>query len=789
MAKRDALVLQWVLCIGFWLLPFVPLPAATLDETMSFGRIRTWPRDREVIVISADNCEMKLGTQVLGKIPPKTPLAVLAEQKPFAQVEFEGKKGWVQESQFIRLGKNPPTSEGFCRRGLDALSAGNLDAARMNLFIAVSLDPSDEAYKGLFTSLTELAEKVREGSEFYTKANEIIEHSQKNAQDARMLAGSGFDEKGSLAASRKQNAEQRMAESKAEQDAAKDMYEQLKKYGKSMDDHVGMKVKWYIDNGLVHFGLALADFKKAIVKNPTYDFWVKSGSYTVYENLEKLRQMVTDSNRHCTTAAEARKAGQFAKARVEYGSALRVWNCNKLALEGFLEACDAVERLSAQKHQAEALIRAGRLDELEALAKDVGTLSGDFEDFNKILQQGRQAATEARASLQNADAALKDGRMGDAWVLADRAMQSWKTSPDAARILKAVAEKDAGLATELGKVPELRSKQEYAYALPIIQKLKASHPKDLQLATLEKDLNDRLKEWDADIARAKQLESSVKLMDAFDLFRRRNSSDDVARVAATLAKTYETQEKWERAVAFYELGGKTDDAKRVRQAHAVFGEVAVYSTSEKTGTELFEENANRVCFILVRTDHGLQSGTGFLVSREGHIVTNNHVIGDGAKEVKIRFPDEKNFRPATVIKTVKTPDLALLKTDAAGLAHIPVQVARGVKPKVGSKVYALGFPHIPVAEEGDAAVHSTFTEGTVSNGDRQVMGMSCLQTTASINRGNSGGPLFDSYGRVVGVNTLVIITDELIRDVFFAIQIDAAWTHLLEGIPVEKSSD
>ncbi|MDO5622321.1 MAG: DegQ family serine endoprotease [Paracoccus sp. (in: a-proteobacteria)] len=138
-------------------------------------------------------------------------------------------------------------------------------------------------------------------------------------------------------------------------------------------------------------------------------------------------------------------------------------------------------------------------------------------------------------------------------------------------------------------------------------------------------------------------------------------------------------------------------------------------------------------------------GSGFVISADGYIVTNNHVI-DGADEIQAEFRDGVK-RPAKVIGTDPNTDIALLKVDASDLPF--VQFGDSDQARVGDWVLALGNP----LGQGFSA-----TAGIVSARNRELTGTydDFIQTDASINRGNSGGPLFDLNGEVIGVNTAIL---------------------------------
>ncbi len=144
-------------------------------------------------------------------------------------------------------------------------------------------------------------------------------------------------------------------------------------------------------------------------------------------------------------------------------------------------------------------------------------------------------------------------------------------------------------------------------------------------------------------------------------------------------------------------------------------------------------------------------GSGFIVDRRGHILTNNHVV-EGAEQIKVTLPDERAFR-ATLVGADRFTDLAVLKIEAKDLPVLPL--GDSSRLAVGEGVIAIGSP---LWIEGGPTV----TVGVVSALGRSMeeAGLPILhdlvQTDAAINPGNSGGPLLNLAGQVVGINTAVI---------------------------------
>ena len=155
-------------------------------------------------------------------------------------------------------------------------------------------------------------------------------------------------------------------------------------------------------------------------------------------------------------------------------------------------------------------------------------------------------------------------------------------------------------------------------------------------------------------------------------------------------------------------------------------------------------------------------GSGFILSREGYIVTNNHVVED-ADQIKVKLANGKEYDGKVIGRDPKT-DLALVKIDGASDLHA-LPLGNSDELKVGSWVVAVGSPF---------GLEQTVTAGIVSAKGR-VIGSgpydNFIQTDASINPGNSGGPLINTKGEVVGINTAIIASAQGIG---FAIPVNMA---------------
>jgi S1-C subfamily serine protease len=166
--------------------------------------------------------------------------------------------------------------------------------------------------------------------------------------------------------------------------------------------------------------------------------------------------------------------------------------------------------------------------------------------------------------------------------------------------------------------------------------------------------------------------------------------------------------------------------------------------------------------VRIQTSTGV--GTGFFVSDDGYIMTNNHVVQTGtgrgsSNAIKVTL-DDGSVKDATVVGTDTRSDLALVKIDGKGYAGL--QFASLEDTPVGADVVAIGFAlDLPngAGVQGDGSGAPTVTRGIVSAKNRSITEQSAvlgaIQTDAAINHGNSGGPLLNMMGQVVGVNTAI----------------------------------
>ena len=163
--------------------------------------------------------------------------------------------------------------------------------------------------------------------------------------------------------------------------------------------------------------------------------------------------------------------------------------------------------------------------------------------------------------------------------------------------------------------------------------------------------------------------------------------------------------------------------------------------------EIYKKCIGSVVSITASSQSGKSSGTGIVLSADGYLITNHHVI-ENAQVIAVQTSDERQFQ-ASIIGSDEASDLAVLKVEADDLQ--PAEFGDSDKLAVGDRVVAIGDPL-------GAQLRGTMTSGIVSaiNRDLEVNDrtMTLIQTDAALNNGNSGGPLINCYGQVIGINTM-----------------------------------
>ena len=200
-------------------------------------------------------------------------------------------------------------------------------------------------------------------------------------------------------------------------------------------------------------------------------------------------------------------------------------------------------------------------------------------------------------------------------------------------------------------------------------------------------------------------------------------------------------------------GGVASAQSRPTPTQIPQGEGNLVSEYERVIHSVYQRTINGV----VNLTDGQVTGSGFIIDRQGHIITNNHVAGQ-MQQIQITFAD-RSFTTGRLVGTFQAGDIAVVQAAKLPSSATPVELGDSGALLVGQIVVAIGSP---------LGLEQTVTSGIVSALNRSIEDIDpgadttqegslqgLIQTDAAINPGNSGGPLFDSRGRVVGMNTLI----------------------------------
>jgi S1-C subfamily serine protease len=205
---------------------------------------------------------------------------------------------------------------------------------------------------------------------------------------------------------------------------------------------------------------------------------------------------------------------------------------------------------------------------------------------------------------------------------------------------------------------------------------------------------------------------------------------------------------------------------------------AILDPTEEENVRVYKQASPSVANILTKTveyDFFFNpvpvegAGSGFLIDTDGHILTNYHVVQD-AQTIEVTFGNHNTYK-ARLIGADTVNDIALIQIDAKGHALTPLPLGDSRNLEVGQRVLAIGNPF---------GFESTLTTGVVSSLGRTVQTSDntfideAIQTDAAINRGNSGGPLLNSRGEVIGINSAIYSPSGTTAGIGFAIPINTA---------------
>jgi putative serine protease PepD len=190
--------------------------------------------------------------------------------------------------------------------------------------------------------------------------------------------------------------------------------------------------------------------------------------------------------------------------------------------------------------------------------------------------------------------------------------------------------------------------------------------------------------------------------------------------------------------------------ERATAATATTESAALQANSQLTVNQIYRKARSGVVDITVTQSNSKAEGSGFVVDKRGDIVTNEHVV-DGGGSIQVEFSDGRKAS-ARVVGTDPSSDLAVIRVSVPSSALQPLTISDSSKVQVGDGVVAIGSPF---------GLSGTVTTGVVSALNRSISAPNrytitgAIQTDAPINRGNSGGPLLDAHGDVIGVNSQI----------------------------------
>ncbi len=194
--------------------------------------------------------------------------------------------------------------------------------------------------------------------------------------------------------------------------------------------------------------------------------------------------------------------------------------------------------------------------------------------------------------------------------------------------------------------------------------------------------------------------------------------------------------------------------------------VDVYERVSPSVVSITTRVLRRNFFFEVTPEEG--AGSGFVLDRQGHILTNYHVIAE-AERIEVNFGEDTVYT-AQVVGLDRRNDIALIRVDAPAELLEPVELGTSANLRVGQRAIAIGNPFGQFGRTLTTGVISALGRTLEGQDGRTITGI--IQTDAAINRGNSGGPLLDSSGRVIGINTAIFSPTGASAGVGFAVPVD-----------------
>jgi putative serine protease PepD len=198
--------------------------------------------------------------------------------------------------------------------------------------------------------------------------------------------------------------------------------------------------------------------------------------------------------------------------------------------------------------------------------------------------------------------------------------------------------------------------------------------------------------------------------------------------------------------------GQVELARPRSSTTAATGTTRAVANTALTATQIYQKDSDGIVTIKVSTADGSDLGTGIVLNSKGLILTNDHVVKDAESITVNSAHDDSLTRAAKLVGEEANEDLALIQINPAGMGLKPLAFASSSAAQVGDQVYAIGNPY---------GLEETLTKGIISALGRQISApdghaiTDAIQTDAALNPGNSGGPLINEEGAVIGVNSQI----------------------------------
>jgi S1-C subfamily serine protease len=419
--------------------------------------------------------------------------------------------------------------------------------------------------------------------------------------------------------------------------------------------------------------------------------------------VEKVERLVTDSGPLAAAAKEIRQL------LGEKGSAVSKARASEEA-GNYLGALAVYDRYGLKADAGRVLATAAKMAENLGnfmLAHTLYGRAGLTADAARVAKQ----RDDQEFTYRGATMALAEGRFDDAIAIYNRFNDTDSRN-------QALVSRGRRLEAQ-GKYDEARAQFRQAEAEAELKRLS--------------DWLDHRAQW---LTEAARLEAAGDQEQAHRLFGRANAKAEMQRTALVLGKKSEATKDYALAADYFEQGGDYVKAAAMRTLAEKENRGAVMLES----VEAVFRRCAPACVTVMANGRG--AGSGFFVAKGGYVLTNRHVIEGGGKTLMIVTAGGERF-PAELVATGGGTDLALLKA-AISREHAFLLLANSDAIRTGEQVYAIGSP------EGLPQVAA---EGIISNIERDIRGNRCFQTSVSIHENNSGGPLLDNRGQVVGICT------------------------------------